>query len=767
MPFPNRLHGLFSTSLATILLMTILSWIPTSTIISGQDSGLDRKADFGFSGMDVFRLGAAGGPWHASDLDNDGDLDLTIWIDDRGELVHFLRDPESEGFVHMEAGNTLVDPAGWRRMETSVGASVEALTSLDLNADGWSELIISCPSADRLEIFWGNESEELRFRRSDRIRMEDLARGAYTLAAEQISSSDEVPVRLRVLTGQGIRTLQWKPQSTTLIDNTLIQGSAGGARFLAPTDVDGDRARDLVTISTSTADRPYPVRLRLQSPGSPGEWSPEQLLKVESGRYLGHSHTDGQPTFFFGERDRPVLTGYQVVPSSGPQDSLGVRVLPLSADGLGKSRMAQGDLDGDGDLDVVVLNTRESRLIPIFNESGKLFPGAPSPTLQKPEDLFISGSKVYVFSKTEGGLGVSELEDRGFSFPVIQKMTRDLDSLVAIGGLAANEELLSLHKVSRGNYELVLGEQGFPLGNMNREPSTVRIFPGKSNTSLVVVEIPFGAPRLFSLSKNTDVVDGESSSWELTEIESPATIEAGGKITSLAPGKILVTQKNRGRLVELDGTSARVLRQLDVPGTGAEIVEAAALQFGSDSTADRTSIALIDQGSGMIHLANESEILSSQEGPFKKVLQAESLDLGNGNTELLLLNDRALMVVGRTEGSLEMLETFTRRARHENSRITGMATGDLNGDGRLDLAAIDGARGELEILAGTPKGFEPALGFPVFEKKTFSGGGRGVEPRAILVRDFNGDGLDDVILLIHDRWIMYPQQNLETAGDSR
>ena len=126
MPFPNRLHGLFSTSLATILLMTILSWIPTSTIISGQDSGLDRKADFGFSGMDVFRLGAAGGPWHASDLDNDGDLDLTIWIDDRGELVHFLRDPESEGFVHMEAGNTLVDPAGWRRMETSVGASVEA-----------------------------------------------------------------------------------------------------------------------------------------------------------------------------------------------------------------------------------------------------------------------------------------------------------------------------------------------------------------------------------------------------------------------------------------------------------------------------------------------------------------------------------------------------------------------------------------------------------------------------------------------------------------
>ena len=767
MSFAKRLSGLFPASLATVLLATVLGWIPASTSLYGQDSGLERKADFGFAGMDVFRLGAAGGPWHACDLDNDGDLDLTIWLDDRGELVHFLRDPESEGFVHMEAGNTLVDPAGWRRMETSVGASVEALTCLDLNADGWVELIISCPGADRLEVFWGNEDEDLRFRRSDRIRMEDLARGAYTLAAEKVSNSVEAPVRLRVLTGKGVRTLQWKPESTSLLDNTLTPGSAGGARFLAPTDVDGDQARDLVTVSTASSDRPYPVRLRLQAPGSPGGWSPEQLLKVESGRYLGHSHTDGQPTFFFGERERPVLTGYQIVPTSKQQDSLGVRVLPLSADGLGKSRMAQGDIDGDGDLDVVVLNTRESRLIPIFNEAGKLFPGAPSPTLQKPEDLFISGSKVYVFSKTEGGLGVSELENRKFSFPVIQKMSRDLDSLVAVGGLATNGELLSLHKVSRGKYELVLGEQGFPLGNMNREPSAVRIFPGKGETSLIVVEIPFGAPRLFALSENSEMVAGESSPWEMKEIESPATIEAGGRITSLAPGKILVTQKNRGRLVELDGTSARVLRQLDVPGTGAEIVEAAALQLGSEVTSDMTSIALIDQGSGMIHLANESEILSSQEGPFKKVLQAESLDLGNGNSELLLLNDRALMVVGKTEGALEMLETFTRRARHENSRITAMATGDLNGDGLLDLAAVDGARGELEILAGTPKGFEPALGFPVFEKKTFSGGGRGVEPRAILVRDFNGDGLDDVVLLIHDRWIMYPQQSMETAEDSR
>ena len=193
----------------------------------------------------------------------------------------------------------------------------------------------------------------------------------------------------------------------------------------------------------------------------------------------------------------------------------------------------------------------------------------------------------------------------------------------------------------------------------------------------------------------------------------------------------------------------------------------ASLQGPAAKEGEGSDIVLVDQGNSMIHLANEKEVLSSQEGPYKKIIQADRLNLGGGDDELLLLNDRALMVVGRPVGSLEMVESFSRRAPHENSRITAIASGDLNGDGRMDLAAIDGARGELEILAGTQKGFTSALGFPVFEKKTFSGGGRGIEPRAILVRDFDGDGLDDVALLIHDRWIMYPQQNLDDAGDSR
>jgi hypothetical protein len=92
-----------------------------------------------------------------------------------------------------------------------------------------------------------------------------------------------------------------------------------------------------------------------------------------------------------------------------------------------------------------------------------------------------------------------------------------------------------------------------------------------------------------------------------------------------------------------------------------------------------------------------------------------------------------------------------------------MASGDLDGDGVDDLIVVDGVRAELEILAGGDDLFSSVLRFPVFEKKLFRGGGRGIEPRRVMVEDFDGDGLQDVAILVHDRLIIYPQDSNEGA----
>ena len=66
----SRYLGVRPKTLPLLLLSLLLA---TADFLPAQD----RMGDFGFSGMEVFRLGAAGGPWHAADLDADGDLEAT------------------------------------------------------------------------------------------------------------------------------------------------------------------------------------------------------------------------------------------------------------------------------------------------------------------------------------------------------------------------------------------------------------------------------------------------------------------------------------------------------------------------------------------------------------------------------------------------------------------------------------------------------------------------------------------------------------------
>ena len=84
-----------------------------------------------------------------------------------------------------------------------------------------------------------------------------------------------------------------------------------------------------------------------------------------------------------------------------------------------------------------------------------------------------------------------------------------------------------------------------------------------------------------------------------------------------------------------------------------------------------------------------------------------------------------------------------------------------NGDGNDDLVAVDGKTHVLEILTrNLEAGYHSDLHFTIFDENLFYTGRRGAtnEPREIEVADLNGDGKDDIALLIHDRILLYTQE---------
>ncbi len=147
-------------------------------------------------------------------------------------------------------------------------------------------------------------------------------------------------------------------------------------------------------------------------------------------------------------------------------------------------------------------------------------------------------------------------------------------------------------------------------------------------------------------------------------------------------------------------------------------------------------------------------------GPIQLV-DTRVLDLdGNGRDDLLFLGkDRFWSApVGAVDLRVRTLE------RHEpdldDLTYVELASGDLDGDGTDELVAIDSRQTHiLQVLARNGEGaWESVVHFEVFEVDPHYAGrsGSNSEPREVLIADLTSDGKQDVVLLIHDRILLYP-----------
>ena len=121
----------------------------------------------------------------------------------------------------------------------------------------------------------------------------------------------------------------------------------------------------------------------------------------------------------------------------------------------------------------------------------------------------------------------------------------------------------------------------------------------------------------------------------------------------------------------------------------------------------------------------------------------------------------------RFSGTREKLDELSSWRTDDLGRVPHeLGVGDLNQDGMTDLVVLDAGKQMLDVLGiSQSHTLIPALSFRVFESRLFSGGEpREFEPSQAIIEDVSADGSNDLILMCHDRILLYPQMTKASAA---
>jgi hypothetical protein len=245
-----------------------------------------------------------------------------------------------------------------------------------------------------------------------------------------------------------------------------------------------------------------------------------------------------------------------------------------------------------------------------------------------------------------------------------------------------------------------------------------------------------------------------------------ADVDGDGKV------ELLLAQKNFVRAVvlksEADGEAAAkgwaltVKDQINGAGANSQIVGAAALA----SAKTGPTLFLMDAGRKMLTITRRDaqgvwRIVRNQNLPFTEFNELQSIALGGESPNTIALNGlNAVAWLTLRGDTWQLKESDGYETPIKDGRLMDVLAGDLNQDGRKDLVFLETARNYVDIVTFTKEGkLTPANRWPVFEERTFrSRRSEAPEPREAVIADFTKDGKNDLLIMVHDRLLLYPQE---------
>lgn len=744
----------------------------------------------GLSGPEVRKLDWNTRMLQSADVNGDGLNDLLVANNDRGtvDILFQLKPGEArESAVKTTRANRwepVVEDARFRIERVTAGVAMFDLVSGDLNGDG------------RIDLVYTGDPQALtvQYQQEDRtwteIRLNDApapAQGAVTLRLGDLNGDQRADL---VMLGHKELVIFYQTDTGELAPPLRFSLADENCYGLELFDLDGDRRLDIAYLSNTRRDT---FRVRYQSVQN--QFGPEQAYPIKDAsstlQLLAAADSGaGTPArLVFAQQRTGQLEFFNLEPANNQQDAdaptLRPRVFTPRGSGKTPAAYALGDYNGDGREDIAVSDADGAQVFIYFRQAdggftvAERFPSFSDVRSLAAIDWTGNGrADLVVASVKEQSVGIASVNTGGrLDYPQpLPGAGRPI--AVAAGHFTAKRTptLVVLREdkgrrwfdlVTRSDEGEAVVSGSVALDGLKTDPRGLRVFDAdQDGLTDVAVFTPLDSMRLFVQTKDGAFADATTKTGFRKGLVD--SIDAGAVSTGDLDGEgkavFMVSTGAFARALKVgeDG-KLTVIDQFNARDTTAEISVALVIP---PAQGKRAEVVLYDRkGEQFQRLrANHQgvyEVIDSVPVGRIDVVGSEVRGAGAQAELFLLGKDRFWWLpLGRGDRVTRSTESYTTDLPDIN--YADVIAGDLTGDGRAELVALDPENNVVEILARDPetKSWASRMHFKVFESDEHFQGRRSEspEPREAIIADVTGDGKNDLLLLVHDRVLVYPQR---------
>ena len=708
-------------------------------------------------------------------------------------------------------------PTRFERQSVAVSQRVYSLVCGDLNSDGMMDLAFyGEPKGLYVILQKAGETETdkpktLSWQTRKKIKIDDGLVTSQALVCDDLNNdgSDDL-----VLAGPDAIYIIAQKEDGSLAEPVKYH-TAARTLSVEVGDLNGDNINDLILV-TNDDEKPIHVRFGLKT----GQLGPQLQFFIEKPLALKLYNVDGangDEMLTIDYRSRRLIC-YKFTAQTRKDADWPICFYPLPCgEGNTKRDLVVGDFDGDGLADVTISDPGAAELI-FYKQTAELGLAEPVrfPAFADIESLSVTDidgdgkAELGVLSVKEKVISKAQFKDNRLSFPrpvkltgepvamefadvdhdgsidclYISKDANDIRSLRVIYNLAEADEGRARQAKKREKWlknrkKAGETEPALELKKLTSNPDGLKVLDvDQDGLQDVLIFDRYNPPPVLVRQRQKrkfELIDSPAAQASLIKDATVSSI-AVADVDAQAGRELLVAQKNFARsLVFSQGRNWSIIDQYNAKSTENKISAVAAFDIDGKGPQALPAILLLDGQKGQLQILKagvdktyrfEKEL---NVGKWSAAAHLKMLftPLTGGSVKSILLFDSEKFALitppgpGTDDVPHHLEQQFSYGTKIKDGMYGNLTAGDINFDGRADIIMVEYQRNHVEILTLDSQ-TKPiaAMRFKIFEQKSYRAKKRGqasVEPRELKIADVTGDGKDDMVTVIHDRIIIYPQ----------